>query len=297
MLKSMTAYGRAIKETSIGRFTVEIQSVNRKHLEINVLLPRELVRFDTGVKKWVSEAIGRGQITVKFTIVFNQNIPLTIAPNIPLALKIREAAQNLSLALEMPAKESQEFIIRMLEQQPDILLFDEQLEDEELYREALYEVFHVALQSLLEMKAQEGHAIYIEVSQRLGILHKEIKNIAQHAPNATKRYRERLTERLKDLSSGAMENEERILRELGIFAERTDISEEIILFEAHLAQFSEVISMKGGSVAKNLEFLLQEMNREINTVGSKSTDLDVSRSVIEIKSTLERIREIIQNVE
>lgn len=293
----MTAYGRAIKETSIGRFTVEIQSVNRKHLEINVLLPRELVRFDTGVKKWVSEAIGRGQITVKFTIVFNQNIPLTIAPNIPLALKIREAAQNLSLALEMPAKESQEFIIRMLEQQPDILLFDEQLEDEELYREALYEVFHVALQSLLEMKAQEGHAIYIEVSQRLGILHKEIKNIAQHAPNATKRYRERLTERLKDLSSGAMENEERILRELGIFAERTDISEEIILFEAHLAQFSEVISMKGGSVAKNLEFLLQEMNREINTVGSKSTDLDVSRSVIEIKSTLERIREIIQNVE
>lgn len=293
----MTAYGRAVKETSLGRFTAEIQSVNRKHLEINVFLPRELIRFDTDVKKWISAVIGRGQITIKFSVAFNQNIPLKIAANIPLALKIREAAQQLSSALEIPSSSSQEFILKMLEQQPNILLFDEQIEDEDLYRETLREVFDLALQGFLEMKAQEGHAIYIDISQRLGFLHQAIKHIAQHAPNATTRYRERLKERLKDLFSGSIENEERILRELGIFAERIDISEEVILFEAHLKQFSEAISMKNESVAKTLEFLLQEMNREVNTIGSKSMDLEVSRSVIEMKSALERIREIIQNVE
>lgn len=295
MLRSMTAYGRASKETSLGRFTAEIQSVNRKHLEINVFLPRELSRFDVDVKKWVSSAIGRGQITLKFSVVFNENIPLKVAPNIPLAIKIQEASQDLAEALKLPV--GHELTLRLLEQQPGILLFDEQIEDEEFYREALQAVFDIAFQNFLTMKTQEGHAIFIDISHRLGALHQQIKQIALYAPNATKRYREKLTERVKELQGYTIENEERILRELGIFAEKVDIAEEITLFEAHLQQFYEVISTKNEAVAKKLEFLLQEMNREINTIGSKSTDLEVSRLVIEMKSTLERIREIIQNVE
>lgn len=295
MLRSMTAYGRSSKESAIGRLTVEIQSINRKHLEINVILPRELIRFDTEVKKWISSVVGRGQITVKFSVVFNQNNPVTVSANVPLALKIQEAAQQLTSALKLSS--SHEFTLNLLAQQPGILLFEEQMENEELYRETLYEGFNEALQHFLGMKMQEGHAIFIEISQRLGVLHQEIKQIARYAPDATKRYRERLTERLKEFSSGTLEAEERVLRELGIFAERIDISEEVTLFEAHLKQFSEVISIKNESVAKTLEFLLQELNREINTIGSKSTDLEVSRRVVEVKSILEKIREIIQNVE
>lgn len=291
----MTAYGRATIESKIGRVTAEIQSVNRKFLEINVILPRELIRFDAEVKKWVAAAVGRGQINVKFTVVFNQNSPVAVSANIPLALKIQEASQQLTLALELPS--SHELTLSLLAQQSGILLFDEQMEDEDLYRDILHEVFNSALQGFLKMKTLEGHAIFIDIEQRLGLLHQEIKQIAMHAPNATKRYRERLTERLRELSSGTFEDEERILRELGIFAERIDISEEVTLFEAHLKQFSEVISVKNESVAKTLEFLLQEMNREVNTIGSKSSDLEVSRRVVEMKSTLERIREIIQNVE
>lgn len=295
MLRSMTAYGRGSKETSVGRFTAEIQSVNRKYLEVNIILPRELTRFDAEVKKWISAVVGRGQITIKFIVVFNQDIPLTVAANVPLALKIQEASQEITSALGLSS--SHEFTLNLLAQQPGILLFDERMEDEDLYREMLREVFDLALQGFMNMKSQEGHAIFIDISHKLGILHQEIKQIAHYAPHATKRYREKLTERLKELSSSTIENEERILRELGIFAERIDISEEITLFEAHLKQFSEVISMKNESVAKTLEFLLQEMNREINTIGSKSSELEVSRRVVEMKSTLERIREIIQNVE
>lgn len=294
MLKSMTAYGRSTQENLIGRFTAEIQSVNRKHLEITVILPRELSRFDAEVKKWISAAVGRGQITVKFTVIFNKSIPLTVAPNIPLAVKIHQASHEIASVLGLDAGK---LALKLLEQQPSILLFDEQMEDEELYREKLHEVFNGALQGFLEMKMQEGHAIFLDITQKLEILHQEIKQIAIYAPNATKRYRERLVERLKEFYSRTFEEEERILREISIYAEKIDILEEITLFEAHLKQFTDVIATKNESVAKKLEFLLQEMNREVNTIGSKSSELEVSRRVVEMKSTLERIREIIQNVE
>lgn len=290
----MTAYGRSSKESSIGRLTVEIQSINRKHLEVNVILPQELIRFDTEIKKWVSQAVGRGQITVRISVVFNQNSPVVVSANIPLALQIQKAARQIASSLEVSPNE---LTLSLLSRQPGILLLDEQMEDEELYRDALKDVFHLALQSFLNMKAQEGRAIFIDISQKLAKLHEEMKQIAHYAPEATKRYRQKLTERLKELSTEGLETQERILREIGIFAERVDISEEVVLFEAHLKQFSEIISIPHESIAKTLEFLIQEMNREINTIGSKSSDLEVSRRVVEIKGVLERIREIIQNVE
>lgn len=291
----MTAYGRESQETKLGKFTVEIRSVNRKYLETNIVLPDEFSCFEVDVKKWLSEVIERGQISVKISVVLSENVPLKVSPNIHLALKIREAAEKLNAVLKLPSLH--ELTLQLLSDQPKLLLFEEQMNDEELYRETLHEVFQKALIQFLQMKTKEGYAIFVDISHRLGTLQQEIKKIATYAPQATKRYREKLIERLKELDIGEIENEERIIRELGIFAERIDISEEITLFEAHLEQFYENISSKNKSIGKKLEFLLQEMNREINTIGSKSSDLEVSRLVIEMKSTLEKIREIIQNVE
>lgn len=291
----MTAYGRGAIETALGRFTAEIQSVNRKHLEINVLLPKELMRFDAEIKKWISARIGRGQITVKFSVVFNQTTPLNVVANLPLALKIQKAAEDLAFTLKLPVMH--ELTLKMLAEQPSILLFDEQMEDEELYREALSTAFEKAMQSFVEMKLHGGRPIFIDISQCLETLHQDIEQIAHYAPQATKRYREKLAERLKEFSIGPREDEERLLREIGIYAERIDISEEITLFQAHLKQFKDVLSSQKEAVAKKLEFILQELNREINTIGAKSSELEVSRRVVEIKSLLERIREIIQNVE
>ncbi|MBN9379032.1 MAG: YicC family protein [Chlamydiales bacterium 38-26] len=295
MLKSMTAYGRSSQETSLGHFTAEIQSVNRKFLEINVFLPRELSRFDSEVKKWVSAQVDRGQITIKFSAVFSKGTPVSVLANIPLALQIQQAAHHLTKALGIADKD--ELTLRLLAKEPSVLLFNEQMEDEALYLESLRNVFEGALEQFLEMKTQEGRAVYIDIAHRLEFLEKEIQQIAFYAPQATKRYRDRLSERLKEFTLGSTENEERILKEIGIYAERIDISEEITLFEAHLKQFSETLLSKNASVAKTLEFIIQEMNREVNTIGSKSSEIEVSRRVVEMKSAIEKIREIIQNVE
>jgi uncharacterized protein (TIGR00255 family) len=295
MLKSMTAYGRGVTEFTIGRVTCEIQSVNRKFMEINVSLPRELMRFDVEVKKWINAAVGRGAISVKFNVVFNQTIPLDISPNIPLALKIQKAAQELSKALSLPS--SRELTLKMLSDEENLLVYDDHMENEDLYRTALKDAFDQALKVFLEMKSHEGEAVYVDICNRVEILQKEIREIAKHAPTATKKYHEKLTERLKEYTTSLPDDQERILKEVAIFAERIDISEEITLFESHLKRFSSLISHKGGSVAKTLEFMLQELNRETNTIGSKSSELEVSHRVIEMKSELEKIREIIQNVE
>lgn len=252
------------------------------------------MRFDVQIKKWVQAAVHRGQVTVKFNVTFNASSPLTVSANVALAKKIQSAAQEIASALGL--SNSEELTIKMLSEETSLIQFDEIIEDEEIYLGALHDALNSALQGFMEIKSQAGHEIFIDISHRLKILHDEIKQIATYAPQATKRYKEKLQERLKELS-GAIADEERVLKEVAIFAEKVDIAEEITLFQDHLKRFSEVMTLKNESVAKTLEFLLQELNREINTIGSKSSELEVSRRVIVIKSELERIREIIQNVE
>lgn len=178
-----------------------------------------------------------------------------------------------------------------------MLVHDDHMENEEVYRQALQEAFDKALKVFLEMKSYEGRAVFSDISIRLKTLQKLIQEIAIHAPTVSKKYRDKLMERLKEFLSGNADDEERIMKEVAIYAERFDVSEEITLFEAHLKRFFELISANEGSIAKTLEFLLQELNRETNTIGSKSSELEISRRVIEMKSEIEKIREIIQNVE
>lgn len=291
----MTAYGRGVKEASFGRLICEIQSVNRKHLEVSVFLPKEFIRFDAQIKKWVQSAIARGQINIKFLVAFNTNSPISINVNLPLAKKIQSATQELALALGLP--NSDELMLEILSKESTLFQFDDVIEDETVYLDALKEAFDIAMSGFTKIKSQAGQEIFNDIFKRLELLEKEINEIAVYAPHATKRYQEKLVERLKEFSTGVVEDE-RVLKEVAIFAERVDISEEITLFKDHLKRFKEVISDKQMvSIAKTLEFLLQELNREINTIGSKSSEIEVARRVIIIKSEIERVREIIQNVE
>jgi uncharacterized protein (TIGR00255 family) len=295
MLKSMTAYGRSVIESPIGRITCELQSVNRKFLETNVYIPRELNRFDNEIKKWVNASIGRGAITVKFNIVFDKTIPMDVTANIPLAIKIQKAAQDLAKALNLSS--SEDLLLKLLSEERNLLVYDDFIEQEDVYKDALKEAFDLALDQFVKMKSQEGASIFNDISKRVKILKENIEKIAFFAPEAPKKYREKLMERLKEFMQGTVEDEERILKEVSFFAEKVDISEEITLFEAHLKRFSDLMESNTESIAKTLEFLIQELNRETNTIGSKSSELEVSRRVIEIKGELEKIREMIQNVE
>jgi uncharacterized protein (TIGR00255 family) len=289
----MTAYGRACVVSSIGRFVTEIQSVNRKHLEINTLLPKELLRFDTDVKRWIASVIYRGQLYVKIFVCLDQSSPLVVRPNLPLARQIKAAWDIIAKDLGMESG----FTLEMLTHESEILLYDEDLQDEHLYKQALQESVTLALERLLRMKKEEGKALHADIVTRLEKLEKWIQSIAVKIPDATTRYRRKLMERLEEVLGKSIENEERILREVSLYAERIDIAEEITRFDSHLKQFSDLLDKETQGIGKTLEFLVQELNREANTISSKSSDITVSHLVVEIKSELERIREQIQNIE
>lgn len=295
MLKSMTAFGRACIATPLGRFVVEIQSVNRKHLEISTFMPKELVRFDPDVKNWIAKQVLRGQIIVKVSAVFDKESPVVVQPNLPLARQYKQAwdkiADDLGIIVEPEA------FLKLISKDSGILLFEENIKDEGEYRENLKKAVEGALQDLVAMKVREGVVLQQDINSRLQNLRGWLGAVAVKAPGATQRYRQKLIERLKEVLEGNLEADERILKEIGIYSEKIDITEEITRFESHLGQFSALIGSETESVGKTLDFLIQELNREINTIASKSSDIEVSRLVVEIKSELERIREQIQNVE
>jgi uncharacterized protein (TIGR00255 family) len=295
MLKSMTAYGRGSKQASCGRFSVEIQSLNRKFLDIMLTLPKELSCFDVEVRKWVSAVVFRGQVTIKIFASFDSMSPLQVSPNIPLVRQIQAAAQKIAKELNFSA--SQPLSMELLLSQKDVLCYHEDLQSEELCRSALREAVNQALEQLMKMKTAEGEALQRDITGR--ILHAEdlVKAIAAKSENSTNRYRQKLQERLEELLPGAVENEERILREVCVYADKVDSAEEVTRFYSHCSQFHKLMTSKETAVGKTLEFILQELSREINTIGSKSSDVEVSSLVIQVKAELERIREQIQNIE
>lgn len=290
----MTAYGRASVNTKVGHFIIEIQSLNRKFLEVNVMLPRELGQFDIELKKWLMPHLARGQVTVKVNVTFEGAVPFIVKPNLPLARQLKSAWDEIISELNL---KEQEFTLSLFEEEKGLLSYEENHAEEENYRKALKETLEVALRGFLQMKFQEGAVLEADIIERLKIIRESLKIIETKKPFATNKYREKLIARLDEIAPGFIENEQRVLREIAIFAERVDIAEEITRFHCHLTHFEELIHSDAISVGKTIEFVLQELNREINTMGSKSSDLEISRAVIDIKSELERIREQIQNIE
>lgn len=294
MLKSMTAYGRSSKKVDEGHIVVEIQSVNRKHLEIAVVLPKELELFDIEIKKWISTLVHRGNVSVKISASFESKVPFLVQPNLPLAKQIRDAWDKIAKHLKV---NDYVFDLSLLANVEDILIIDENREYEDLYRKYLKESVDAALKNFMHMKVQEGALLQTDINNRLIKIHQTMQMIEERTPYASQKYREKLIARLEEIIPGQIENEERILREVAVFAEKIDITEEITRFFCHLTRFEELMLSETQTIGKTLEFILQELSREINTIGNKSSDLDIARFVIDIKSELERIREQIQNIE
>lgn len=294
MLKSMTAFGRKSLVTELGRFIVEIQSVNRKHLEINVALPRDFTRFEVDLRNWIAKSVLRGQVNVKVTITTTKTSPVIISPNIPLIRQYKEAWDKIQEDLSLRFEESS--FAALLSREVGIFINEENI-DEEQYKEHIKSAVDKALDELIKMKLHEGMVLQKDISLRANNLRKWITTIAARSPGATQKYRQKLVERLKEVSENISEADERILKEIAIYSEKIDITEEIIRFQSHLDQFDKLIEVESESIGKTLDFLIQELHREINTIASKSSDIEVSRLVIESKSELERMREQIQNIE
>lgn len=294
MLKSMTAYGRADLNTKAGHFVIEIQSVNRKFLEVNVLLPPELSKFDIELKKSLMHQLARGQVTVKVSADFDGTVPFTIRPNLAVARQLKEGWEEIAISLGLTEGE---FCLSLLKDTEGLFRHVENREEEDTYRQILNQILQEAFKGFLQMKVQEGAVLQADITSHLEKIRVLMGSIEHKTPQATNKYREKLIARLDELVPGHVENEERVLREIALFAEKIDIAEEITRFFCHLNHFEELMKSDATCIGKTLEFVLQELNREVNTVGNKSPDLEITRAVIDIKSELERIREQIQNVE
>ncbi|MBI4632907.1 MAG: YicC family protein [Deltaproteobacteria bacterium] len=293
MIKSMTGYGRAESICDGRRFSVEIKSLNHRYLEMSVRLPGILSQIEVDIKKKLGEKLSRGKIEVTIrmdmengerTGRYDLNLPL-VKNYHALLLKLK---QELNLAddvtLEIIAGLGGIFV--PLDTGEDIAALWKQLE------KALDE----AMATLVEMKQREGEMLYRDLVSRIDLMKSCLDSIAQRAPQAVAGYQKRLAERVKEITGGMEIDAARLCQEVAIMAEKSDITEEIVRFKSHISQFNDMLG-SDEAVGRKVDFLLQEMGREVNTIGSKSNDAEISKSVIEIKSELAKVREQVQNIE
>ncbi len=290
MLSSMTGFGRAVCEVSLGKLTVEIQSVNRKYLEVFISLPKELSRFEHEVRKWTSESVSRGGVSVRVFLVPNIGALQSLLPDVEFLKRLKAGWEGLAQQVGFDPKEvNLPFIMQYLPTQSK----QDLASDEDMMK--LHYCVREALESLKSMKLAEGTALAQDLTARLKELERMTEEVEAHAPDATEKMRQKLFEKMEETLKFGPEVEERLLREVALFAEKVDICEEITRLRSHLAQFKSIL--RGGVVGRKMDFLIQEMGREINTIGSKSVETRISHVVVEMKSELEKIREQVQNIE
>lgn len=292
MLTSMTGFGRAVCDAPFGKVTVEIQSVNRKYFELFISLPKEFSRFEHELRKIVCESVGRGQVTFKLFFTPDGAAAAGLLPNVEVLKALKDAWETICKELHFDPKQIDfPFLVNHLPPHSEQSMIRE--EDFLSIRPCIDE----AVQSFLMMKNIEGRVLTEDVKGRLQSLVRMIDEVQLLTPNATEKMRHKLFEKMAELFHSGGEVEERLLREVALFAEKVDISEEITRFKSHIAQFEQILEAKGTAVGRKMDFLIQELGREINTIGSKSMEAKISHLVVDLKSELEKMREQIQNVE
>lgn len=288
----MTGFGRSSVDASFGRLIVEIQSVNRKYLEIFVSLPKEFSRFEYDVRKWVGEAVSRGQITIRMYLMPSATSVERLLPDIKLLRKFKTHWEKISSTLEFdPQKIDLNFLIQSLPSLQKIDFADDK--DLPVLQHCLDDAIH----SFLSMKKREGETLSEDIASRMKEMEKKVSAIEAISPESSQRMKQKLMEKISEHLNLSAETDERLLREIVLYAERVDIAEEITRLRSHFSQFKTLLSVDEGPVGRKMDFLVQEIGREINTIGSKSAEAKISFLVVELKSELEKIREQIQNIE
>ncbi len=295
MIKSMTAYGRSSKESAFGRFVVEIHSVNRKMLDVSIYLPKDFLRFEVEVRKWLMAHLERGQVTVRITLQ-QEEMGGKIYDNTLAQLQKMKGTWD-QIAEQLGFDPKKEIDLRFLVDQMQSFNPAEPEKDEAAIREPLKEAVHAALTALMGMKEQEGKALVADIQNRLDQIGKTLVLIESRKEEPLARYQQKMRERLQEVGPLSTEVEERVHREIALLAEKMDVTEEIVRANSHIQQFQVHLDTAEKAVGRTLDFLVQEMNREVNTLSAKSVDTEVSRWIVQIKSELDKIREQVQNIE
>jgi len=294
MIRSMTGYGRAEAVLAGKKFTVEMKSVNHRYLEISLRLPGVLSSFDTEIKKKIGEQFSRGRIEATIRVdsegSAEGNGHLTL--NLPLARNYHTLLCQLKEDLQLEG----EISLSMVTGFRDIFVPMESVQDPAALWEGLANLLDEAIRTLTEMRAKEGESLQQDLTARLSLIASLLEAITGRAPQVVCEYQKRLGDRIRELTGDMAMDESRLLQEVAILAEKSDITEEIVRFGSHIGQFTDLLAT-GNGAGRKIDFLIQEMGREINTIGAKSNDTEISRNVIEIKSELAKLREQVQNIE
>jgi len=292
MTRSMTGYGKAEIMGNDGKFAVEIRSVNHRYGEVSVKLPRQMLALEGEIRRRVSERFKRGKIDlfIQFEPAAGNITPP--AANIPLAIAYSEAFTQLRQAIGS----NDPVPLGLILSQKDVLTTGEVAADLDGQVADLNAALVAALDSLEAMRLKEGEQLAREIGGRIGLVNELVEKVAVRAPVAVAANGERLRERITRLLGETPVDEMRLAQEVAILADRMEITEELVRLRSHFKQFHATMALDE-PVGRKLDFLLQEMNREVNTIGSKANDAEIATIVVELKSELEKVREQVQNIE
>ena len=292
MIKSMTGYGKAEVDSAGGRVVVEVRSVNHRYGEVSVKLPRIFLPFENEIKKAVGQRLKRGKIEV--FIQREESAAGSAGPvvNLPLARGYYKAFTSIREALGL----AEEVSLALIASQKDVLGVGEREAAPDALPAELLAAVQRATDNLDAMRSREGEALLADLHKRRTYLSLAMERVAQRAPQVVAEYVLKLKERVVLLAGDSSVSEERLAQEVAVMADRCDITEELVRFNSHLLQLDETLNL-GEPVGRKLDFLLQEINREVNTIGSKANDAEIAACVVELKSELEKIREQVQNIE
>src|SRR5436305_6156110 len=291
-MRSMTGYGRGETDNAGTKFTVELKSVNRKQSDVVINLPRDLVELEPRIRQTINESISRGRTSATVSLHSGANGARNLALNTELARSYHEAMLTLQKELNTPG----EITITTILQAPGVMRFPEESLNAEDTWPAIEHALRAALADLIKMREREGKHLAKDLIHRLKAIRKKLKEVRALHPEVVKRYRATLLDRIEKAGLPLPSEDERLLKEITFFADRADLSEELTRLESHLAQFAHHLRSKE-PVGRTLEFITQEIFRELNTLGAKGNDATISQRVIACKAELEKIREQVQNLE
>ena len=292
MVRSMTGFGRAKAQIDGLDITVEIKSVNHRYFEFSCRSPRAYSFLEEKIKSRLSEAISRGKVEVSVLIDDNTENATVVEINREYANAYLKALSDLSKEYRL----KNDVKVSSLVGNSDIFKVKRQVLEDEVVTNAVFTVLEEALQNFIEMRTIEGERLLKDVTDRANYILEKVSFIEERSPQTVENYRNRIEQKIKDLLGDTTIDEQRILTEVAIFADKVAVAEETVRLRSHIKQFETLMS-SNDAVGRKLDFIVQEMNRETNTIGSKAQDIEIAHTVVDIKSEIEKIREQIQNME
>lgn len=292
MIKSMTGFGRCEVQEADRKITVEMKSVNHRYLDVNIKMPKKLNFFEASIRNELKNYIQRGKVDIFITYEDYTESNVCVKYN-------RELAAEYMSYLEKMAEDfalDNDVRVSGLSRYPEVLTMEEQTIDEEALWQILDRALKGAAEGFVETRIREGEHLRNDLIEKLNMMLTHVAFITERSPRIISDYRQKLEDKVKDLLGDAKVDENRLLMEVTIFADRVCVDEELVRLKSHVETTRDTL-IEGGSIGRKLDFIAQEMNREANTILSKSSDLEISNRAIELKTEIEKVREQIQNIE